>query len=148
MGKHKVAIANDMYRCPFCPGKKKQEYHLKDLLQHSVGVGSSNRTVVAFHSTAAIDYGESTISDIQSYFVDGSLTSRHLVSFYITRIQSLNPYLHAIIEVNPDALSNADIADLQRLFGSLLSCGILHDIPILLKDNIATRDRLNTTAVS
>ncbi|KAK8926494.1 hypothetical protein KSP39_PZI019038 [Platanthera zijinensis] len=43
LGKHKVKIANGMYKCPFCLGKKKQEYHLKDLLQHSVGVGSSNR---------------------------------------------------------------------------------------------------------
>ncbi|XP_020577719.1 factor of DNA methylation 5-like [Phalaenopsis equestris] len=42
-GKHKVKSANGLYRCPFCVGKKKQEYHYKDVLQHSMGIGSSNR---------------------------------------------------------------------------------------------------------
>ncbi|KAI0509823.1 hypothetical protein KFK09_010420 [Dendrobium nobile] len=43
-GKYKVKRSNGMYRCPFCLGKKKRDYHYKDLLQHSTGIGSSNRT--------------------------------------------------------------------------------------------------------
>lgn len=105
-------------------------------------------TAAAASHSSGIDYGESTISEIQSYFADGSLTSRQLVGFYLNRIRSLNPHLRAVIEVNPDALSDADIADRRRLSGSPLARGILHGIPILLKDNIATRDRLNTTACS
>ncbi|XP_038974567.1 probable amidase At4g34880 [Phoenix dactylifera] len=90
---------------------------------------------------------EATIDGIQQAFKEGSLTSRQLVEYYLDRIRALNPLLHAVIEVNPDAVRQADRADQERRSGCHPGGG-LHGIPVLLKDNIATRDRLNTTAGS
>ncbi|CAL5028571.1 unnamed protein product [Urochloa decumbens] len=93
---------------------------------------------------------EATIDAIHEGFSNGSLTSTSLVRFYLDRISRLNPLLHAVIEVNPDALWQAARADAERRSGRPCHrCGRgLHGIPVLLKDNIATRDRLNTTAGS
>ncbi|KAI3846680.1 hypothetical protein MKX03_029143 [Papaver bracteatum] len=91
---------------------------------------------------------EATINDIQLAFKSNTLTSRKLVEFYIKEIQTHNPLLKAVIEVNPDVLNQADKADYERKNSGARSLGALHGIPILLKDNIATKDRLNTTAGS
>jgi len=89
---------------------------------------------------------ESTIEDIQDAFTRQKLTSRQLVDFYIHRINVLNPILGAVLEVNPDAQDQADMADCERREGRDRS--LLHGIPVLLKDSIATFDKLNTTAGS
>jgi hypothetical protein len=91
-------------------------------------------------------FHEATVDAIQLGFSNGSLTSTALVRFYLDQITRLNPLLHAVIEVNPDALAQAARADDERATGR--RCGPLHGVPVLLKDNIATRDRLNTTAGS
>lgn len=86
--------------------------------------------------------------DLQLAFKQNQLTSRELVNFYIGEIRRLNPVVHGVIEINPDALMQAYKADREREAnkpGSL--CG-LHGIPILLKDTIGTKDKLNTTAGS
>ncbi|KAG0453962.1 hypothetical protein HPP92_025266 [Vanilla planifolia] len=93
------------------------------------------------------DYAGASIADVQSAFANGSLTSLQLTQYYLTRIEYLNHYLHAVIEANPDALHEAERADRNRRFGHEHP-GLLNGIPILLKDNIATSDRLNTTAGS
>ncbi|MQL90572.1 hypothetical protein Taro_023167 [Colocasia esculenta] len=83
-------------------------------------------------------------------FIDGLWSAcgrEHLIVFttnYLERIWALNPLLHAVIEVNPDAPWQARRADRQR--ARLRRRGPLHGIPVLLKDNLGTRDRLNTTA--
>ncbi|KAH9313677.1 hypothetical protein KI387_022304, partial [Taxus chinensis] len=89
---------------------------------------------------------EATIPQIQSAFEAGTLTSKSLVEFYIHTIGKLNPQLHAVIEVNPDALLLAEKADAERVKRGVI--GGLHGIPVLLKDNIASKDKLNTTAGS
>lgn len=86
---------------------------------------------------------EATIEDIQEAF-NNQLTSRKLVDFYLNRIEALNPTLGAVLEVNPDARDQADKADSER--GENQNRSLLHGIPILLKDGIATLDKLNTTA--
>ncbi|BAS87974.1 Os04g0182875 [Oryza sativa Japonica Group] len=92
------------------------------------------------------EFHEATVDAIQLGFSNGSLTSTALVRFYLDRIARLNTLLHAVIEVNPDALAQAARADAERATGH--RCGPLHGVPVLLKDIIATRDRLNTTAGS
>ncbi|KAF4383691.1 hypothetical protein F8388_014191 [Cannabis sativa] len=91
---------------------------------------------------------EATVDEIQLAFKQNKLTSRKLVEFYIHRIQRLNPLLHGVIEVNPDAGELANKADYERKVKAPVSFSKLHGIPILVKDNIATKDKMNTTAGS
>jgi amidase len=79
----------------------------------------------------------------------GRITSKQLTSLYLARIKAVDkagPKLNAVIEVNPDALSIAEALDAERKAKG--ARGPLHGIPILLKDNIATADRMQTTAGS
>ncbi|EFJ26936.1 hypothetical protein SELMODRAFT_172412 [Selaginella moellendorffii] len=90
---------------------------------------------------------EASVEEIQQAFRSGSLTSREIVGFYLDRIVHLNPTLNGVIQLNPDALALADEADAQRRQSSAVAQG-LHGIPVLLKDSIATADRMGTTAGS
>ncbi|KAK6159559.1 hypothetical protein DH2020_006873 [Rehmannia glutinosa] len=96
---------------------------------------------------------EATIQEIQHAFAEGKLTARQLVDFYLHQIESLNPVLRGVIEVNPDAQQLADQSDREKErskngSGRLVELGELHGIPVLLKDTIGTNDKLNTTAGS
>jgi amidase len=109
------------------------------------GVGSA---VLARKPSAdeSAPWFEASIPEIQTLFASGELTSRELTMAYLRRIQSLNPTLHAVIETNPQAVGIAAARDGERLAGRVR--GPLHGIPILLKDNIATDDMMETTAGS
>ena len=89
---------------------------------------------------------EATIPELQALMASGALSSRQLTQTYLDRIAKLNPLLAAVIETNPDALRIATRLDAERQAGRLR--GPLHGIPVLVKDNIATHDRMQTTAGS
>ncbi len=89
---------------------------------------------------------EKSISELQALMASGDLTSRALTQGYLQRIANLNPLLHAVIEVNPEAIGIAARLDHERRAGRLR--GPLHGVPILVKDNIATGDHMQTTAGS
>src|SRR5689334_23230536 len=92
---------------------------------------------------------EKSIADLQAALAAGRVTSRQLVERYLARIKSIDksgPRINAVIEVNPDALAIAGALDRERKAKG--ARGALHGVPILIKDNIATADRMETTAGS
>jgi amidase len=97
-------------------------------------------------SAATGSWVEATIPQLQALMNSGALTSAQLVTDYLNQIASLNPLLHAVIETNPDALSIAQARDRERQTGRIR--GPLQGIPVLVKDNLATKDKMQTTAGS
>jgi len=97
----------------------------------------------------AFPFAEATIDDLQARMAAGTLTSRELTAAYLGRIAQIDkagPKLNAVIELNPDALAIAEKLDAERKAGRVR--GPLHGIPVLIKDNIATADKMETTAGS
>jgi len=100
-------------------------------------------------ATPTFDLEEATIADLQQRMQSGRETSRSLVDKYLARIESIDktgPALHSVIEINPDARAIAYALDTERKTKG--PRGPLHGIPVLIKDNIATSDRMMTTAGS
>src|SRR6185437_8022835 len=94
-------------------------------------------------------FAEATVAQLEAAMAAGNLTSEQLTREYIARIFKLDqggPGVNAVIELNPDALALAQRADTLRRQGHIL--GPLHGIPVLLKANIDTGDRMQTTAGS
>lgn len=92
---------------------------------------------------------EETISSLREKLTSGKYTSEQLVKLYLDRIDSIDKnsiHLNAVIEINPDAISIAKELDIELKSGK--SRGPLHGIPILIKDNIDTGDKMQTTAGS
>ncbi len=103
----------------------------------------------AMPAQARINAEELSLADIADAFAVGRLTSRQLTQIYLTRIDTLDrhgPRLGAVLEVNPRALDIA--AELDRERRTQGSRGPLHGVPVLIKDNIETADRMMTTAGS
>ena len=92
------------------------------------------------------DFVEKTIPELQAAMASGQVSSKELVKGYLRRIGSLNSLLNSVIETNPNAVSIAQHLDNERRHGHVR--GPLHGIPVLVKDNIATDDNMETTAGS
>src|SRR5207248_44196 len=100
-------------------------------------------------TTAPTTYNEFTVAQLQAEMAAGRLTSVQLTQFYLDRIGALDqagPNVNSVLELNPDALRLAQDADSRRAKGKVI--GPLDGIPILLKDNIDTGDKMQTTAGS
>jgi amidase len=108
--------------------------------------GGLNSLVPKSLSAGTGGFIEATIPELQALMSSGVLTSVQLTTRYLHRIARFNPLLHAVIETNPDALAIASALDAERASGQLR--GPLHGIPILVKDNLATADKMQTTAGS
>jgi amidase len=92
---------------------------------------------------------EVTIAEMQDGMASGRYTARRLAELYLRRIDEIDrrgPALRSIVETNPDALAIADALDAERRVKG--ARGPLHGIPIVIKDNIDTADRMTTTAGS
>ena len=92
---------------------------------------------------------EMTVAQLQDGMRSGKLTSRGITQTYLRRIAALDrqgPTLRAVLETNPDALSIAEQLDAERKAGKVR--GPLHGIPVIVKDNIDTHDKMQTTAGS
>ncbi|MEY2501076.1 MAG: amidase [Verrucomicrobiota bacterium] len=97
----------------------------------------------------AFEFEETTIAELQEAMRSGRHTSRSITQAYLERIQEVDkqgPALNSVIELNPDALAMAEKLDDERKAGRVR--GPLHGIPVLIKDNIDTADRMQTTAGS
>ncbi len=95
------------------------------------------------------ELNELTIEELQEKMQSGTYTSKAITEMYLKRIEAIDkngPVLNAVIEVNPDAISIAESMDRERKDGKIR--GPLHGIPILVKDNIDTADKMMTTAGS
>ena len=100
-------------------------------------------------SSQPLNLEEVTVDRLQELMTKGSLTSESLTQAYLDRIANLDkkgPRLNAVIEINPDALNIAKELDQERKNGKIR--GPLHGIPVLIKDNIDTGDKMMTTAGS
>lgn len=89
---------------------------------------------------------EASIDELQGYMSNGKLTSQQLAVCYLQRVWQTEEYINSVLEVNPDFLQIAYELDEERKAGKVR--GPLHGIPFMVKDNIASKDRMQTTAGS
>ncbi|MGL2963937.1 amidase [Flavobacterium sp. RSB2_4_14] len=95
------------------------------------------------------ELNEITISELQDKMASGKYTSEQITKMYLERIEAIDkngPKLNAVIELNPDALDIAKAMDKERKDGK--TRGAMHGIPVLIKENIDTADKMMTTAGS
>jgi amidase len=141
-----------MERKPNGPGLP-EELSRRRLLQLGVAGAALLRTERT-SAAAAPDAGsasgdrleEVTVDQLQAWMASGEETSRSITQKYLDRIAQRDGRVRSVLETNADALAQADVADHERKAGKVR--GPLHGIPALLKDNIATKDRMHTTAGS
>ncbi|PMD51277.1 amidase family protein [Hyaloscypha bicolor E] len=107
-------------------------------------ITNAPKTCLRMPRCHGIEIEECSIPQLQDYLSKAAFTSKELVQCYLRRIELVNPYVKAVIETNPDALDIADKLDKERKNGHIRT--LLHGIPFIVKDNIATKDKMQTTA--
>ncbi|SFI70465.1 amidase [Kaistella treverensis] len=108
--------------------------------------GSSPEKIME-ESNDNFELDEITIAELQEKMAKGMYTSAQITQLYLNRIEAIDkngPILNSIIEINPDALNIAKVMDKERKEGKIR--GPLHGIPVVIKDNIDTADKMMTTA--
>jgi amidase len=110
--------------------------------------GSAEATHAAYQAKP-FEFEEATVADLQNAQKSGKHTARSIAESYLARIDEMDkhgPAVNAVIELNPEALAIADALDRERKEKG--PRGPLHGIPVLIKDNIDTADKMMTTAGS
>ena len=113
------------------------------------GVEANGCRTRATEPVADFELDEATVSQLQRDLASGKYTSRRLTELYLARIEQIDrsgPMINSVIEINPDAIAIADFLDVERKAKG--ARGPLHGIPVLIKDNIDTADRMRTSAGS
>jgi amidase len=105
----------------------------------------ANRTVPA--SDSEFNLEEATIATLREAIQSGLMSSKKITEAYLARIAQIDKRLNSIIEINPDAIAIAEHCDQERLIAKRVFSP-LHGIPVLIKDNIDTADKMKTTAGS
>lgn len=95
---------------------------------------------------AAAKFEEATVADLQKLMASGEMSAAEIAEGYLRNIEQLDKRINSIIEVNPDAIAIAERLDKERKDGKVR--GPLHGIPVVIKDNIDTADKMKTTAGS
>src|SRR5436190_19103982 len=129
------------------------ELSRRDVLKLGAGAvaGAAALSVVRSLPAAAAptNLNEMTVAQMQASMASHQLSSLDLVNYYLTRIKTIDqagPTVNSVIEVNPDAVAMAQSLDAERKAGHVR--GPLHGIPVLLKDNVDTGDKMQTAAGS
>jgi amidase len=115
----------------------------------SAKASAENINVNAEYPIKDVDLNEVTIDALQQKMQSGDATSKSITRGYLKRIEEIDkdgPKLNSVIEINPDAVAIAEAMDAERKAGKIR--GLLHGIPVLIKDNIDTGDKMMTTAGS
>jgi amidase len=118
-------------------------------LYPALGAARESASAAPLPSVAPFELDEITVSGLQDGMKSGKFTARSLVEKYSARIDEIDkhgPAVNAVIEMNPDALPIADSLDQERKTKG--PRGPMHGVPVLIKDNIDTADRMMTTAGS
>jgi amidase len=128
-------------------GTGRREFLSQGSLLGALLLSQSKTTTAA--DAESFELEEATVATLQERMQRGTLSARAITQAYLDRIEAVNrkgPELHHVIETNPEALTIADALDAERKNGG--ARGPLHGIPILLKDNLDTADKMTTTAGS
>ncbi|KAJ5140185.1 hypothetical protein N7448_003593 [Penicillium atrosanguineum] len=107
-------------------------------------LGSPGASLFPMRHCHGFKLEEASVDDIQERLTNGPFNSVQLLECYLDRIYQTQPYLNAILQFNPDAFTIAQKLDEERARGKVR--GPLHGIPFIVKDNIASKDRMETTA--
>ena len=119
------------------------------LLQTPAAAQAETSCLLELQEIKPFELDEITIADLQAGMASGKFSVRSITEKYLARIEEIDkkgPALNSIIEVNPDALAIADALDKERKEQHVR--GPMHGIPVLIKDNVDTADRMQTTAGS
>ena len=130
------------------------EISRRDVLKLGAGAVAGAAAISIIHNlpaaaSAPSNLNEMTVAQLQAAMASNQLSSLDLVNFYLARIKTLDqsgPTVNSVIEVNPDAKAIAQSLDAERSAGHVR--GPLHGIPVLLKDNVGTGDKMQTAAGS
>src|SRR5438552_238916 len=129
------------------------ELRRRDVLKLGAGAvaGAAALSVIRSLPAAAAptNMNEMTVAQMQASMASHQLSSLDLVNYYLTRVKTIDqagPTVNSVIEVNPDAVAIAQSLDAERKAGHVR--GPLHGIPVLLKDNVDTGDKMQTAAGS